>query len=237
MSIEPRGQIVGGVWLPEGEEHFVEMMLHNKKHMRVIDGKHTYQYHKLEAAMAFIPENRRRVCIDVGSHVGLWGMHLVKLFDFVHGFEPIQEYIDLWEKNVPEISKYIVHNVGLGAEGGEASFVIPRDMTGNTHVVFDGEDRAEKGEEIVSDIEIRTLDSYGLDHIDFIKIDVEGFELQVVQGAKETLLKNKPFMVIEQKGNDGKFFNGVKNEACNFLYGLGMRDLRVIAGDHIMGWK
>ncbi len=233
---EVRGQLIGGVWLPEGEEHFVEMMMNNKKHMRIIDGKHTYQYHKLEAAMRFIPNNRRRVCIDVGSHVGLWGMHLVKLFDFVHGFEPIKEYIALWEKNISESSKYMVHNVGLGYSKSVASFVIPRDMTGNTHVVFDHVEREERGEEIISNIEIRTLDSYNLTNIDFIKIDVEGFELEVVKGARKTLIENKPFMIIEQKGNDQKFFKGKKNEALSYLRNLGMKDLKVISGDHIMGW-
>ena len=63
-------QIVGGVYLPEGEVHFVEMLIH-KKAIRIVDGKHTYQYHKLKASMGYIPSNHRRNCIDIGSHVGL----------------------------------------------------------------------------------------------------------------------------------------------------------------------
>jgi hypothetical protein len=97
-------------------------------------------------------------------------------------------------------------------------------MTGNTHVHGEG------------DIPLKTLDSFGFEEVDFIKIDVEGYELSVVKGAKETLLREKPFMVIEQKGNDQKFFGGQRHEASNWLKSLGMRDIKVVSGDHIMGW-
>ena len=88
---------------------------------------------------------------------------------------------------------------------------------------------------IVENIEIRTLDSFDLTDVDFIKIDVEGFELPVVQGAEETICRCKPHMVVEQKGNESAY-GGAKNEAAEFLYALGMKDLTIMAGDHIMGW-
>jgi hypothetical protein len=46
-------------------------------------------------------------------------------------------------------------------------------------------------------IETRTLDSYNFSKIDFIKIDVEGWEEQVLRGAMDTILKYKPRMYIE----------------------------------------
>ena len=45
-----------------------------------------------------------------------------------------------------------------------------------------------------------------LTDVDFIKIDIEWYENQVVLGAKETLLKNKPIIiVVEQKGFSDRF--------------------------------
>ncbi len=62
-------KLVGGVWMPATERHFVEMMRPGAKRHAIRDGKWTYQTHKLDTAMRYV-ENRR-VCIDIGAHVGL----------------------------------------------------------------------------------------------------------------------------------------------------------------------
>jgi len=49
------------------------------------------------------------------------------------------------------------------------------------------------------DIECRTLDSFGLTNLDFIKIDVDGFEVPLLNGARETLSKNNAVVNIEMK--------------------------------------
>lgn len=46
-----------------------------------------------------------------------------------------------------------------------------------------------------------TLDSLQLANVSFMKIDVENFELSVLQGAKETIRKNRPVIIIEIMGN------------------------------------
>jgi hypothetical protein len=49
------------------------------------------------------------------------------------------------------------------------------------------------------DIDCRTLDSFGLTNIDFVKIDVDGFELPLLMGARKTLTRNDPVVNIEMK--------------------------------------
>jgi hypothetical protein len=49
------------------------------------------------------------------------------------------------------------------------------------------------------DIQIRTLDSFELVDIDFIKIDVDGYEDLLVKGAQETIAENLPVINIEMK--------------------------------------
>ena len=46
-------------------------------------------------------------------------------------------------------------------------------------------------------VKTKTLDSFNLSGIDFIKIDVEGYELHVLSGGRETIAKNKPKLYIE----------------------------------------
>ena len=48
-------------------------------------------------------------------------------------------------------------------------------------------------------IQCRTLDSFNLNNIDFIKIDVDGFEVKVLGGAIETITRNNPAINIEMK--------------------------------------
>lgn len=223
-------KLVGGVWLPADEGHFVEMMERNKKNHRVVDGKLTYQYRKLEDAMNRIPKSRRRVAVDVGAHVGLWAMWLVREFRFVHCIEPVPLHCDILQHNMPT-SNYDLHRVALGAEAGRVRIEFPRTVTGNAHVV-PGEPNAD----------MVTLDSFKFDFsenhaVDFIKIDVEGFELQVVRGAKTTLLEHRPYMVLEQKGNDIKLMGGkVRNEALDWCKGIGMRAVHEIGGDWFLDW-
>ena len=51
-------------------------------------------------------------------------------------------------------------------------------------------------------VEIKLLDSFNLQNINFIKLDVEGYEEKILNGSKNTILKHKPTVVIEQnKGN------------------------------------
>lgn len=220
--MNPRNaKLCKNIWLPDTETHFVDMIAHNKKRHEIRDGKGTYQVHKLDAAMGYV--KKRRTCIDIGAHVGLWSMHLVKLFDFVEAFEPVDHHAYLFPFNVPE-ANYKLHKVALGDHEGSVDIVVPPDQTGNAHIVGEGK------------ISLIPLDDYRFTKVDFIKIDVEGYELPVVKGARETLLRNKPIIVVEQKGNDVKFYGGQRNEALNWLQSIGARVLKVISGDYIMGW-
>ena len=74
-----------------------------------------------------------------------------------------------------------------------------------SELTFETEDK--NGNESVT-----TLDSFNLDNISFIKIDVEGYELKLLKGAFNTIEKNKPVIFIEKKKN----YNDLKN----FLYEL-----------------
>lgn len=233
-KVVPNAKLVGGVWLPEDERHFVYMMLENKKAHRVVDGKATYQYRKLEAAMKNIPRERRRRCVDIGAYTGLWAMWLAKEFAFVECFEPMP-YAEILPHNMPS-DNYALHRIALGEEPGVVAMGYPDGVVGNCHVLDSAKARACGIAKEVAGIEMRTLDSFAFEEVDFIKIDVEGFELQVVKGAKETLLRNRPYMILEQKGNDEKFEGQKRNEALRWCQRLGMVPRWEIGGDWFLSW-
>ena len=134
--------------------------------------------------MAYRYVTKWRGCIDAGANVGMWTRFLMQDFEKVHCFEPNPVFIECWKKNIPSDRNAELHEVGLGQVETTASF---------------GRPLAQMLQRQPGDIKIVTLDSFELTNIDFIKIDVDGYEDLLLQGAMETLSNNKPVVNIEMK--------------------------------------
>lgn len=177
--------------------------------------------------------------MDVGAHVGLWAMWLVKGFEHVHSFEPVKLHADLYFKNVPG-DNFTLHRYALGEKEGQIQMQIPAETTGNAHIAIQGRHPGTKHVPNPDDVrtepaEMRTLDSFGFENVDFIKIDVEGYELPMIKGGLQTIKKNKPFIVVEQKKNESAY-GGKENEALKFLCSIGMNIVEPMGGDYLLGW-
>lgn len=234
------GKLVGGVWLPASEVHLEDMMLRNPKGLRFVDGKATYQFRKLERALEFVPKGRRRVALDVGGHCGLWSMHLVNEFAHVHAFEPVPLHRELYGRNV-QGENYTLHAVAIGESAGTVDIQIPLETTGNAHIAIAGQHPGTHGVEhpdlqyVVSGVPLRTLDSFDFADVDFIKIDVEGLERAVVAGARETILRCKPVIIVEQKKNE-KAYGDEEDAAAKLLLSWGLKKYDCLSGDWILGF-
>jgi len=125
-----------------------------------------------------------RGCIDAGANVGMWTRFLMQDFEKVHCFEPNPVFIECWEKNIPSDKNAVMHQVGLGDSESTASFNRPL---------------AQMLQREPGDIRIVPLDSFELTDIDFIKIDVDGYEDLLLKGAMDTLSNNNPVVNIEMK--------------------------------------
>ena len=130
---------------------------------------------------------------DVGSHVGRWASNVLRLNPHInlHCFEPSKKTFQViqqkgFEKNV------ICNNFGLGSENTFKTLYVYGDLSeGSSLYLRKGLEKI-VGAELrakTEDAEIRTLDSYckekDVREIDFLKIDVEGNELDVIKGGKE----------------------------------------------------
>lgn len=235
------GQFIDGVWLPPHETHLIEIMAKGKDR-RVVENKITYQYRKLEACLKHLDNGRRGVALDIGAHVGLWSMWLVKIFEQVEAFEPVPLHRELFRRNLSGSSEnWALYWVALGEREGKVDITVPVEVTGNSHVSVAGPHPGTRGVahperiETIRDVRLRRLDDFGFERVDFIKIDVEGLERAVVAGGEHTIRRWRPLMIVEQKGNEGPY--GDKPNAATELLGRwGMKPLEVISGDWIMGW-
>jgi len=210
-----------GFWFPDYDDHFPRML---EKSLRK-DGVIRYQWRARDAAVALCSQKRN--CIDIGANVGLWACDLVNSFEHVIAFEPVQEFIDCFNKNVSK-KNYTMHPVALGRNESFIEMTIVEGNTGHTHI---NQSSLGKGT-----IPMKTLDSFNLTNIDMIKIDVEGFEGEILAGALKTIEMNKPVLVIEQQKHE--YQNDMKETpAIKILEGWGYRVVEQFNKDWVLQWQ
>jgi FkbM family methyltransferase len=221
---------------PDGEEHLQDWMT---KVNRRVKGRLTYQHHKYEAAIRFC--RGRRVAVDVGAHIGLWSWTLAGDFGALVAFEPVAAHRAAWRENMAGLKNARLEPVALGARPGQVR-ITPRTPgssgdTGVDPVAERSSLRASVGDkgELV---ECRTLDSFELPIVDFLKIDCEGFEVFVVEGARDTITRCRPCVIVEQKPETGMVerYGVGERDAVDALVGMGATLRRVIQGDYILSF-
>lgn len=209
----------GGVWLPDHEVHLIDWM---KKMNRIVDGKQTYQYHKLEAALEHV--KAWRTAIDVGAHCGLWAMHLAKRFDTLHCFEPVEAHRECLLLNLAGAPNVHVYPAALGEREGRVAIHTSTGSSGDSWIDGEGE------------IPLIRLDPLLLADVDFVKLDCEGYELFALRGGEETLKRCRPCVIVEQKPGNAQKFGLPERGAVDYLQGLGARVRWEHAGDFVLSW-
>ena len=157
--------------------------------------------------------NKWRVCLDIGSNIGQWTRPLSKKFESVVCFEPNPNFRECFVKNITE-ANVILWPYGLSDKEHKAK----QDFNSTQLQNADG------------NIDCRTLDSFGLTNVDFVKIDVDGFEVPLLNGAQETLSRNNPVINIEMKRDKR---SGVVTKCESILKGLGYKFINRTKSDEI----
>lgn len=209
-----------GWYFPDIETHFPQMLAKS-----VSKGGPT-EYQQPVRLRSLQQVKNKRLALDIGANVGLWSRDLVKHFDQVIAFEPVAMFRDCLQKNVPA-SNIIIESVALGDTEGQVNMIITEGNTGHTHV----DPNSKNG-----DTKIIKLDSLNLQNVDYIKIDCEGFEYRVLQGAEQTIRRCRPVVVIEQKPHDAYSKDYGQFAAIGLLEDWGMTRLDQVKDDWIMGW-
>lgn len=220
MSSEAAMQEVGGTFLPATETHMVEWM---KREQQWRGGRLCYQAHKWDMVLRHLPANRHGIAVDVGAHVGTWSMLMVWAFAEVIAFEPSAR-ADIYPHNLRAASNWRLERIALGEHPGRVAMQEIDWSTGGCHVIPGA----------AGDVEMRTLDSYGFKRIDFLKVDVEGQELPFCRGARATLERCRPWVLIEQKGWNDRHVKDGSRQALAWLKEHGAREVDVISGDYLL---
>ena len=171
---------------------------------------------------------KRRTALDIGANVGLWSRDLVDNFAKVVAFEPVAVFRECLEKNVTG-ANFFISPLALGDHDTQATMIITEGNSGHSHL-----DPKSLG---TGDVQVVKLDNLNMEDVDYIKIDCEGYEYRVLQGAEQTVKRCRPIMVIEQKPHDAYSKDYGQFAAIELLKSWGMIKLDQIRDDWIMGWN
>lgn len=133
-------------------------------------------------AQVTVPVGGTRTAVDVGACVGVWTSQLTQ-YRRVVAFEPAPENYRCLVENAPKAE---CHNIALGAVPSWGSLHNPEPTNCGAWEVRPG-----------NDVDVRTLDSFKLNDVDLLKIDVQGMETAVLIGAMNTIMLSWPTIVVE----------------------------------------
>ena len=154
----------------------------------------------------FIPR-RNEILVDAGAQYGDYAILCGRYYGArVHAFEPLADNVRIIKNNIAlnkvDKSNLILYPVALG------------DSNKILEIAYDSNMMNSRGKGKKQRTKVRTLDSYGLKP-SILKIDVEGFEMEVLKGASRTIRRYNPKVIIEVHSSE------LKKEVTGFLQELG----------------
>lgn len=163
------------------------------------------------------------MCIfDVGANVGEFSLMMLNNYNNIelHCFEPVFETFNVLRarlKDPPKESKVVLSNKGLSNKEEKIEINIYANLAG-TNSLYErvGLSILEKQAS-----EFITIDSYikrnNIDVVDFIKVDVEGHEVKVIEGAQNTIANDKIKCIMFEYGKTFYDANAKLEEVFNYL--------------------
>jgi len=148
------------------------------------------KYESYETELILRQIKKEDVVVDVGANIGYYTVILAKKCKKVYAFEPDKINFEILKKNV-EINKLenvILINAAVGSKDEEKILYKSKDNLGD-HKLF-GEGEKEK-------VKIIKLDNFVKEKVNLVKIDTQGWEPEIFEGAKNLIGKYKPIIFFE----------------------------------------
>jgi FkbM family methyltransferase len=182
-----------------------------------IKGYNNYQNFDISGEQSFfdnvLREINPKVCIDVGANVGDYTKALLtSTHALVIAFEPLDEPFETLINIKNEFKeRLVIENKGVGAVNDTLDIYFNDEATAHASFSKEVQSVPYLDNKISKKIEVVSLDSYFADKldyvVDFIKIDTEGFEFEVLLGAKNIIQTHKP-KAIQIEFNWHQLFRG-----------------------------
>lgn len=140
--------------------------------------------------------SQESVCLDIGANIGQHTLYMASLANKgrVYSFEPLKKLVDQIKESViaNNFKNIEIYNFGLSNTSETLNIYLDNLNIGRS--TFDKRKEASSIEK--ADIKVFD-DIWGDNKIDFLKMDVEGYEYYALQGMKNNILKSHPKMLLE----------------------------------------
>lgn len=156
----------------------------DKKMMGALESSEYPNETLLKVARQFV--NKKSIVVDIGAHIGTFSIPIADLVEKVIAFEPSSEAFALLSRNAKEnnVPLQLIHKA-LGSEKGSGTLLVRNMSNAGANTLVPG-----------GDISVVTLDDEVTD-ADFIKMDVEGMELEVLRGGTRLIDRMRPVVLFE----------------------------------------
>lgn len=158
---------------------------------------------------------REGAFLDVGAHIGYYSLYMLPRVRQAFSFEPDPRVRALLEQNVEGRSNILVVPWAVGAAPGKARFTLAAHSE-VSHLSDKGDD---PGSQIV--VDVVTIDAFAADRslrVEAIKIDVEGHDTEVIEGALGVLREQQPLLLTEARPDARLFALAARAECRVFAF-------------------
>jgi FkbM family methyltransferase len=204
--------VSGGFYFPDNERHFTAL------------GDDVANYQKPQREKAYEYVQNWRCAVDIGAHVGIFSCDFAQRFERVVAFEPMPSTRECLLRNVP--GNVDVKPFACGSHPGKVRMERSTKNSGGSRIIA-----ADAMVDSLIEVEVVTLDSFGFEAVDLIKLDVEGFEPEAILGAEQTMRRCMPVVIVEEKLKPGNF-DHVKR-ASELLLSFGYSKGELVGADRI----
>lgn len=182
-----------------------------------LDGQYEKDELAFLATRVFPQLPGRAACLDIGANIGNHSLHFARHFERVIAFEPHPRTYRLLACNAELMPNVVPLNCGASAQAGRISVHENPSNMGATSIGVAGDAAGRRVQ-----FELRRIDEVAevasCEHISFVKIDVEGHELEALRGAEATLRRHRPLIAMEVLGKE---VVGGSSPAVDYLRSIG----------------
>jgi FkbM family methyltransferase len=175
-----------------------------------------------------------KVIFDVGANIGKTSQYYAKYFPSaeIHSFEPIKETFKKLRENTQDISNMRAYHFALGSAVGFTEVKLQNSPLWNS---LRNTNPSPTG--VSETVEVKTVDTFiaenGISNIDLLKIDTEGYEIEVLKGAANFLKATRKCYIyfettfLKEDSEHAFFF-----DLFNYIYDLGFRFVGIYEHDY-----
>jgi FkbM family methyltransferase len=181
---------------------------------------------------------RGKVVYDIGAFHGLLSLYFSRMARQVIAYEPNRRNQRRLAENLAlnRIANVRVRPVGIGSAPQVATMVSMPLMPGGASIEQNTKEQLLRSHQdaVTEEIELTTLDleiTSGMPVPDFVKIDIEGWELEALRGAREMLTAHRPALFLEMHGETLNEKRRKVTEIVSYLWNLGYTNIRHVETD------